>query len=74
MEKTEGGGSHTEMRIEADAFVPLTKEKKAPVPVKLPRMRIFKRWATSTFGGPQTQRGSVTFSPAWSAARPNDPL
>lgn len=43
MEKTEGGGSHTEMRIEADAFVPLTKEKKAPVPVKPPRMRIFKR-------------------------------
>lgn len=42
MEKTEGGGSHTEILIEADAFVPLTKEKKAPVPVKLQRMRIFK--------------------------------
>lgn len=43
MREREGGGSHTERLIEADAFVPVTKEKKASVPVKLLRMTIFER-------------------------------
>lgn len=43
MRETEGGGSHTEILIEADAFVPVTKEKKAPVSVKLLRRTIFER-------------------------------
>lgn len=41
MRDTEGGGSHTEILIETDAFVPVRKEKKAPVPVKLLQMTIF---------------------------------
>lgn len=42
MRETEGGGGHTEILIEADAFVPVMKETKAPVPVKLLRKTIFK--------------------------------
>lgn len=43
MSEKEGGGSHAEILIEADAFVPGTEEKKAPIPVKLLRMTIFER-------------------------------
>lgn len=42
MRETEGGGGHIEILIEADAFVPVTKEMKAPIPVKLLRKTIFK--------------------------------